>query len=72
MPNDFLGPIKNKPVLLSNGTLIESFKYRRKGGWHLRMESTPDFGKTWVMGDTIGKRKDTKHYKCHSAKYFFS
>ena len=59
LPNDFLGPIKNKPVLLANGTLLSPSSIEGKGGWHLRMESTPDFGKTWIMGDTIGKKQDT-------------
>lgn len=58
MPSkDFLGPIKNKPVLLSNGTVLLPSS-TEGNGWHLRMESTPDFGKTWVMGDTISRGKD--------------
>lgn len=57
MPSkDFLGPIKNKPVLLSNGTLLLPSS-TEGNGWHLRMESTPDFGKTWVIGDTISRGK---------------
>lgn len=57
MPSkDFLGPIKNKPVLLSNGTLLLPSS-TEGDGWHLRMESTPDFGKTWVLGDTISRGK---------------
>jgi predicted neuraminidase len=57
MPSkDFLGPIKNKPVLLSNGTVLLPSS-TEGNGWHLRMESTPDFGKTWVMGDTISRGK---------------
>ncbi|MFB9107861.1 sialidase family protein [Flavobacterium gyeonganense] len=57
MPNkDFLGPIKNKPVLLSNGTVLLPSS-TEGNGWHLRMESTPDFGKTWVLGDTISRGK---------------
>nr|WP_294930169.1 sialidase family protein [uncultured Flavobacterium sp.] len=58
MPSkDFLGPIKNKPVLLSNGTLLLPSS-TEGNGWHLRMESTPNFGKTWVMGDTISRGKE--------------
>ena len=58
MPSkDFLGPIKNKPVLLSNGTLLLPSS-TEGNGWHLRMESTTDFGKTWVMGDTISRGKE--------------
>lgn len=58
MPSkDFLGPIKNKPVLLSNGTLLLPSS-TEGNGWHLHMESTPDFGKTWIMGDTISRGKE--------------
>lgn len=56
MPDGFLGPIKNKPVLLANGTLLLPSS-TEGDGWRLRMESTPDFGKTWVMGDTITRGK---------------
>jgi predicted neuraminidase len=57
MPKDFLGPIKNKPVLLSNGTLLCPSSIEGDG-WRLRMESTPDFGKTWQMSDTLSRGKD--------------
>ncbi|MFV0541517.1 MAG: exo-alpha-sialidase [Aestuariibaculum sp.] len=54
MPSGFLGPIKNKPELLSNGTLLLPSS-AEENGWNLRMESTPDYGKTWAMGDTLPK-----------------
>ncbi len=57
MPKDFLGPIKNKPVLLRNGILFCPSSIEGDG-WRLRMESTPDFGKTWQMGDTLSRGKD--------------
>lgn len=56
MPEDYLGPIKNKPVLLENGNLLLPSS-TEGNGWNLRMESTPDFGKTWVMADTLSKGK---------------
>ena len=54
LPEGFLGPIKNKPELLNNGNLLLPSSIEGNG-WNLRMESTPDFGKTWVMGDTLPK-----------------
>ncbi|HEX9152011.1 MAG TPA: sialidase family protein, partial [Flavobacterium sp.] len=57
MPKDFLGPIKNKPVLLSDGTLLCPSSIEGDG-WHLRMETSPDFGKTWHMGDTLPRGKN--------------
>ncbi len=57
LPDGYLGPIKNKPVLLANGTLLCPSSVEGDG-WHLRMEYTPDFGKTWSMTDTISSGKD--------------
>ncbi len=60
LPDGFLGPIKNKPVLLSNGNLLLPSS-TEGNGWNLRMESTPDFGKTWKLGDTLPKGIDDIH-----------
>ena len=46
LPEGFLGPIKNKPVLLENGNLICPTS-TEGNGWHIHFEITPDFGKTW-------------------------
>jgi len=54
MPDGYLGPIKNKPELLANGTLLCPSSIEGDG-WRLRMEYTPDFGKTWFMTDTISR-----------------
>ncbi|WP_241739503.1 exo-alpha-sialidase [Aestuariibaculum marinum] len=54
LPEGFLGPIKNKPELLENGTLLLPSSVEGNG-WNLRMESTPDFGKTWNIQDTLPK-----------------
>jgi len=60
LPDGFLGPFKNKPVLLSNGNLLLPSS-TEGNGWNLRMESTPDFGKTWKLGDTLPKGIDDIH-----------
>ena len=46
LPKGILGPIKDKPVLLSNGNLLCGSS-EEPGGWRVHMEWTPDFGKTW-------------------------
>jgi predicted neuraminidase len=46
LPEGILGPIKNKPVLLKNGTLLSPSSSEAKG-WKVHMESSPDNGKTW-------------------------
>jgi predicted neuraminidase len=48
LPEDIYGPIKNKPVLLKNGTLICPSS-TEDNGWRLQMELTNDFGKTWEV-----------------------
>jgi alpha-L-rhamnosidase len=56
LPEGFLGPIKNKPVLLKNGTLIAPSSTETKG-WKVHFETTKNFGKTWKY---IGPINDGK------------
>ncbi len=56
LPEGFLGPIKNKPVLLSNGELLCPSS-TEDGGWKVHFEITPDFGKTWKMISPINDGK---------------
>ena len=46
LPEEILGPIKNKPELLSNGDLICPTSSEHDG-WRVYMEFTSDRGKTW-------------------------
>jgi predicted neuraminidase len=46
LPDNILGPIKNKPVLLADGTLLCGSSSEQKG-WTVHMEMTPDLGGTW-------------------------
>jgi alpha-L-rhamnosidase len=56
LPDGFLGPIKNKPVLLSTGELLCPSS-TEEDGWKVHFELTPDCGKTWKM---IGPVPDKK------------
>lgn len=47
LPEGFLGPIKNKPVMV-DGRLI-SPSSTEEGGWKLHFELSDDGGKTWRM-----------------------
>lgn len=49
LPEDILGPVKNKPVLLNDGRLIcaSSTEVGPNTGWRIHFEVTKDFGKTW-------------------------
>lgn len=46
LPDGFMGPVKNKPVMLSNGTLLCPSS-TENAGWQIQMERTPDLGKSW-------------------------
>ncbi len=58
LPGGYIGPVKNKPVLLENGTLLCGSS-REGNGWRLHFEMTRDFGKTW---ETTGEINDGKIY----------
>lgn len=46
LPNNILGPIKNKPVMLKDGRLLCGSSTEHQG-WTDHMEWTPDLGRTW-------------------------
>jgi alpha-L-rhamnosidase len=56
LPEGFLGPVKNKPVLLKNGTLLCPSS-TEGNGWKVHFEATKDWGKTW---EKIGPINDGK------------
>lgn len=58
MPEGFVGPVKNKPVLVGKSTLVSPSSTEDKGG-RLHFEVSPDFGKTWKM---VGPINDGKTY----------
>ena len=47
LPDGFIGPVKNKPVLLENKTLLCPTSTEGDAGWLVHFEATIDFGKTW-------------------------
>ena len=55
LPEGFLGPIKNKPILLDNQIVCPSST--EKGGWKVHFETSNDGGNTWSM---IGPINDGK------------
>lgn len=47
LPAGILGPIKNKPILLTDGNLVCGSSVESWKTWTCWMEITPDGGKTW-------------------------
>ncbi|MFL5771710.1 MAG: exo-alpha-sialidase [Flavisolibacter sp.] len=53
-----IGPVKNKPVLLSNGVLLAPSS-TEGDGWKIHFEASADKGKTWRMIGPINDGKTT-------------
>lgn len=60
LPEDILGPIKNRPFLTSDGRLIcpSSTEVNPNEGWRLHFEITPDLGKSWLITPSITDPKE--------------
>ncbi|MEP4531692.1 MAG: sialidase family protein [Cyclobacteriaceae bacterium] len=54
LPSGFIGPVKNKPVLVGDGSLVAGSS-TEGDGWKIHFEVTKDFGKTWDMVGPINK-----------------
>jgi predicted neuraminidase len=57
LPDGFLGPIKNKPVLLPDGSLLCPSSTEH-AGWRIHLERTPDLGATWTKTDPLNDGKE--------------
>src|SRR5437868_4463456 len=55
LPVGFLGPIKNKPVLVDGNLICPSST--EKDGWKVHFEITTDLGKTWTKTKDINDGK---------------
>jgi len=57
LPDGILGPIKNKPVQLKDGTLLCGSSTEH-AGWQVHMEMTGDFGRTWKKTEALNDIKE--------------
>ena len=54
LPEDVLGPIKNKPVELSDGTWLSGSSTEHPiDGWRVHLERSTDQGKTWSVTKSL-------------------
>ena len=58
LPKNIIGPIKNKPVKLSNGDLL-SPSSSEDNGWRAHMERSLDMGKSWERTIALNDGKET-------------
>lgn len=52
LPDGIAGPIKNKPVMLGDGTLLCGSS-TEDAGWRVHIERTGDLGKTWTRTEPL-------------------
>jgi predicted neuraminidase len=52
LPEGFIGPVKNKPVQLADGTLVCPSS-TEDAGWRLHLETSPDLGATWSRSEPL-------------------
>jgi predicted neuraminidase len=55
LPDGILGPVKNKPIELPDGTLLCGSSTEHDG-WRVHFERTPDLGKTWTKTGALNDR----------------
>ena len=56
LPDGFLGPIKNKPVALADGSWLCPSSTEDQG-WRVHLERTPDQGRTWTKTPPLNDGK---------------
>ena len=55
LPENILGPIKNKPVVLPDGAWLSPSSTEGEGGWQVHFELSRDAGKTWELIGPVKK-----------------
>ena len=56
LPEGFLGPVKNKPIQLNDGTILSPSSVETNSKWSVHIEKSVDDGNTWkkILIDTTG------------------
>jgi predicted neuraminidase len=57
LPEGILGPIKNKPVVLPDGTLLCPSSTEH-AGWTIHLERTKDLGTTWTKTEPLNNPRE--------------
>ena len=59
LPDGILGPIKNQPVQLLDGTILSPSSTESKtAGWTIHLETSSDLGKTWTKTEPLNDAKE--------------
>ncbi|MHC4879182.1 MAG: sialidase family protein [Planctomycetota bacterium] len=57
LPDGVLGPIKNKPIQLADGTILSGASTEHDG-WRVHMERSSDNAKTWTTTDALNTKDE--------------
>ncbi|MCK4819535.1 exo-alpha-sialidase, partial [bacterium] len=57
LPAGILGPIKNKPIQLEDGTLLSPTSTEHDG-WEIQLERSTDLGKSWSSSGSLNEGKE--------------
>src|SRR5439155_24100712 len=60
LPDGILGPIKNKPVRLGDGSILAPSSTEGDGGWRVHVERSVDGGATWTRSADINDGKSVR------------
>ncbi|WP_273565579.1 sialidase family protein [Maribacter halichondriae] len=59
LPEGILGPIKNQPIHLENGTILSPSSNETKSGiWTMHLERSEDSGKNWSKTESLNDPKE--------------
>jgi len=59
LPDGILGPIKNKPIQLADGTILAPSSTESKAeGWRIHLERTSDLGRTWELVGPLNTKQE--------------
>ncbi len=53
------GPVRNKPIILSNGTWLAPASDEKKGEWNAFVDRSEDGGATWIESSFISLNRDS-------------
>jgi alpha-L-rhamnosidase len=57
LPGEIVGPIKNKPIQLADGSILCPSS-SENNGWRVHMELTPDLGQNWTSTGPLNDGKE--------------
>lgn len=55
LPDGILGPVKNKPLVMNDGSWLSPSSSETWEAWHMHFERSRDQGKTWTKSEPVNR-----------------